>query len=176
MEQHLADLIHNARRWTENGRDYLPTLGCSACGKGCMPLCGLGLKRRMTPMETKDVVLKSRKTMLETGKTVHPTHLQFVSGTDVVIVCEKALDSIEEREIKDKGKQWVFTKPIPTASGLLCRDCDVCVLCRAPATSMVNCRGKPTKICVVCMDACDMCQQPKARHHNCCTSALRRFF
>ena len=106
---------------------------------------------------------------------MHPTYLQFVSGTDVFI-CEKALDSIKKCEINGKGKQRVFTKPILTASGLLCRVCYVPVLCHEPTFSLVNCRGKPTKIGVSCMDACDTCQQPKARHYSCCTSALHCFF
>ena len=175
MEQRLVDLLHDAKRWTEKGRDYLPTLACSACGKGCMPLCGLGLNRRVTPMEMKDVVLKSRKTMLETGKSVHPTYIQFVTGTDVVIMCEKALDCIEERDVPGSGKQRVFTKPIPTMTGLLCGECKVCVLCRDPTTELVKCRGKPTKICVSCMEACESCHQIKVRHHACCAAAVGKF-
>ena len=168
MEQRLVELIHSAKGWTEHGKDCLPTLACSSCGKGCMPLCGLGLNRKVSPMEMKDVVLKSRKCMIETGRSVHPTHIQFVSGTDVTIVCEKALDCIEEREIPGKGRQWIFTKPIPTLTGLLCHDCAVCVLCGDATGEMVKCRGKPTKICVSCMDACGACHQVKVRHHDCC--------
>ena len=68
MEQRLVELIHSAKGWTEHGKDCLPTLTCSSCGKGCMPLCGLGLNRKVSPMEMKDVVLKSRKCMIETGR------------------------------------------------------------------------------------------------------------
>ena len=175
MEQHLVNLMHNAKRWTDHGRDFLPTLGCSICGNGCMPLCGLGLNRKMTPMEMKDVVLKSRKSMLETGKLVHPVQLQFVTGTDIVIMCEKALDCIEEREIQGIGKQRLFTKPIPTLAGLVCNDCNRCMLCRDPTTDMVKCKGRSMKICVACMDACQVCRQVKVRHHSCCVDALGKF-
>ena len=168
MEQRLVDLMHDARRWTDLGRDYLPTLGCSKCGLGCMPLCGMGLIRNITPMETKDVILKSRKTMLETGKHVRPMNIQLISSADIVIACEKALDCIEEREIPGKGKQWVFIKPIPTASGLTCKDCQACVLCCANAKDEIRHQGKRIRVCVACMDACTACQQAKVRHHSCC--------
>ena len=174
MDQRLIDLLHDAKRWADAGRDYLPTLGCSSCGKGCMPLCGLGLNRKVSPMESKDVVLKTRKSMIETGKRAHPLNIQLVTGTEIVIVCEKALDCIEEREITTTAdgptttKQWVFTKPIPTAYGLLCRDCSVCMLCREPTSETVRRDGRPLKICVSCMEACDICQQIKVKHHPCC--------
>jgi hypothetical protein len=168
MEQHLIDLIHNAKRWTDEQRDYLPTLGCSSCGKGCMPLCGLGLNRKITPMETKPVFLHTRKSMMETGKSIQPMQLQFVTGTDVVIMCENALDSIQEREVPGKGSQWVFTKPIPTMTGLLCKECRVCMLCRDPTQETVRCKGKTISLCVSCMQACEMCQQIKVKHHICC--------
>ncbi len=74
--ERLVELINDAQRWTEGSRDYLPELGCSECGKGCMPLCGLGLNRKVTPLEYKDVVLKSRKMMIETGKRVSPLTVQ----------------------------------------------------------------------------------------------------
>lgn len=168
MEQRVVDLIHNAKRWTDEQRDYLPTLGCSSCGKGCMPLCGLGLNRKITPMEFKEVVLHTRKSMLETGKSVAPVQLQFVTGTDIVIMCESALDSIEERQVPGKGIQAVFTKPIPTMTGLLCKECRVCMLCRAPTQETVRVKGKPVNICVQCMQACEVCQQIKVKHHLCC--------
>jgi hypothetical protein len=177
MEQRLIDLIHHARRWGDGGRDYLPTLGCSKCGKGCMPLCGLGLNRKITPMETKDVELKTRKSMLETGKNVHPVQMRFVTGTDVVIMCERALDSIEERDLPGKGKQWVFVKPIPTMAGLICKDCTACVLCLSDAGSdEVRHQGKRIKLCMECMDVCAGCQQAKVRHHSCCTPLGRKYF
>jgi len=176
MDQRLIDLIHDAKRWADDGRDYLPTLGCSSCGKGCMPLCGLGLNRKVSPMESKDAVLKTRKSMIETGKRAHPLNIQLVTGTDVVIVCEKALDCIEERQIKGADgtttTQRVFTKPIPTAYGLLCRDCNVCMLCRDPTGEIVRCDGRPAKICFSCMDACEICQQVKVKHHPCCARRM----
>lgn len=176
MEQRLVDLIHHARRWGDGGRDYLPTLGCSKCGIGCMPLCGLGLNRKITPMETKEVKLKSRKTMLETGKNVHPLQMSFVTGTDVVIMCERALDCIEEREIQGNGKQWVFVKPIPTLSGLVCKDCQACVLCGSSASEEARHNGKRIKVCIECADRCPTCQQTKVRHHSCCSGLGRRYF
>lgn len=157
MEHRLVDLIHGAQRWSEGGRDFLPTLGCSSCGKGCMPLCGLGINRKVSPMETKDVVLKSRKTMLETGKLAQPVDLQIVSCTGIVIMYERAMDCIHEREevieavappppagndcrgparqaaaapaVPTRKRRWVFTQPIPTMAGLLCADCRVCAVC-----------------------------------------------
>ena len=39
--ERLVELIHDAKRWNEGRRDYMPELGCSKCGKGCLPLCGL---------------------------------------------------------------------------------------------------------------------------------------
>ncbi len=170
MEQRLVDLLHDARRWTDGHQDYLPTLGCSKCGQGCMPLCGLGLNRKMTPMEMKDVTLKSRKSMLETGKSVHPINIQFVSSTDVVIAIERALDCIEQRTIPGHGSQWVFIKPIPTASGLICKECQACVLCNNTARDEVRHKGKRIKVCMSCLDTCSVCQQTKVRHHSCCKS------
>jgi hypothetical protein len=76
MEQLLVHLIDDAKRWADKGRDYLPTLGCSSCGKGCMPLCGLGINRKVSPMENKDIVLQTRKTMLEIGKNSQSVTLQ----------------------------------------------------------------------------------------------------
>jgi len=170
MEQRLLDLLHDARRWTDASRDYLPTIGCSKCGKGCLPLCGLGVQRRTTPMETKDVVLKSRKTMLETGKPARQTHLQLVSSADVVIACERALDCIEEREIPGHGRQWVFVRPIPTLCGLVCRECKACTLCGDAASEeeVRHHQGKRIKVCASCADVCAACQQSKVRHHACC--------
>jgi hypothetical protein len=118
MDQRLADLLNEAQRWSDNGRDFLPTLGCSACGKGCTPLCGLGINRKMSPMASKDIVLKSRKTMLETGKLVHPVGLQIVSCTGIVIMYKRALDCIQESDVPGKGRRNVF---IPTMAGLLCK-------------------------------------------------------
>jgi hypothetical protein len=176
MEQRLIDMIHAARRWTDGHNDYLPTLGCSKCGVGCMPLCGLGLNRTMTQMEMKDVTLKSRKTMMETGKKIHPTVIQFVSSTDTVIACEKALDCIEQRTIPGQGLQWVFVKPIPTLSGLICKECKACVLCNAPAYNEVRHNGRRITVCDMCIETCSTCQQPKVRHHTCCIGLGGAYF
>ena len=82
--ERLIELIHDAQRWNEGSRDYMPELGCSKCGKGCMPLCGLGLNRKVTPLEYKDVVLKSRKMRIETGRRASPLTLQV--GFDLLIM------------------------------------------------------------------------------------------
>ncbi len=74
--ERLIELINEAQRWSEGDCDYLPQLGCSNCGKGCLPLCGLGLNRKVTPLEYKDVVLKSRKMMIETGRRTTPAIVQ----------------------------------------------------------------------------------------------------
>jgi hypothetical protein len=124
----------------------------------------------MTQMEMKDVTLKSRKSMLETGKNIHPTIIQFVSSTDVVIACEKALDCIEQRTVPGSGLQWVFVKPVPTVSGLICKDCKACVLCNASAPNEVRHHGRRINVCDLCIDTCSTCQQTKVRHHACCTS------
>lgn len=177
MEQRLTDMIHDARRWTDTNRDYLPTLGCSKCEKGCMPLCGLGVQRRITPMETKDIVLRSRKTMLETGKHTRPMQLQLVTSTEIVIACERALDCIEEREIPGHGKQWVFTRPIPTLCGLVCKDCKACTLCGCDASNedVRHPQGfKRIKVCTMCTDFCTECGQGKVRHHACCKGLGRK--
>ena len=176
MEQRIIDLIHNARRWTDGHYDFLPTLGCSQCGKGCVPLCGLGLNTKVSPMEDKDVTLKTRKCMLETGRTPHPMQLQFVGATDVVIMFEKTLDCVEKREIPGHGQQWVFTKPIPTMCGLMCKDCSVCFLCREPTNMDVRVFGRSMKICYRCADFCSTCRQTKVRHHACCTGLGRGYF
>ena len=87
--ERLIELINDAQRWSEGDRDYLPQLGCSHCGKGCMPLCGLGLNRKVTPMDYKDVVLKSRKMMIETGRRPTPAIVQvcFCSSSIFCLIC-----------------------------------------------------------------------------------------
>lgn len=175
MEQRLLDLIHDARRWTDSDQEYLPTLGCSKCKKPCMPLCGLGLKRKISPMETKQIVLESRKTIFETGKTINPMPIQFVSGADIVIMTEQALDSVEQRVVPGHGKQWIFTQPIPTMAGLICRDCETCSLCLGPCGFEVRHRGKKIKVCVRCSEECKVCRQPVIRHHACCAGLGRRY-
>ena len=127
-------------------------------------------------MEAKDVVVRTRKSMLETGKALLPMPLQFVSGSDIVIMFEKAMDCIEERAVAGHGKQWVFVKPIPTMAGLLCRDCAVCMLCHAPTEETVRYQGGRMKLCVGCMDACAVCGQAKVRHHPCCEGQGKKYF
>jgi hypothetical protein len=180
MDSRLVDLINNAQRWSEHGRDYLPTLGCSACGKGCMPLCGLGVNRKVSPMESKDVVLKSRKTMLETGKLVRPVDIQIVSCTGIIIMYERALDSIQEREIPGKGKRNIFIQPIPTMGGLLCKECKKCQLCGQETLEdgdRVKCNGLWIRACAMCVEPCAVCGQGRLKHHNCCDNkATAKFF
>jgi hypothetical protein len=93
-----------------------------------------------------------------------------VSSVDIVMSCEKALDCIEEREIPGHGKQWVFVKPIPTLSGLICKDCQACALCGSTARDEVRHQNKRIKACVSCTDICSVCQQAKLRHHICCVA------
>jgi hypothetical protein len=206
MEQRLVDLLNGAQRWSDGGRDFLPTLGCSSCGKGCMPLCGLGINRKVSPMESKDIVLKSRKTMLETGKLVAPVDLQIVSSTGIVIMYERAMDCIHEREEETEGagaarlaggggglgnkasshppptkkRRWVFTQPIPTMAGLLCADCRVCAVCGQPAEDerdRVKLRGRWVRACAMCVEPCPVCRQGRLKHHNCCENrATAKYF
>jgi hypothetical protein len=179
MEQRLVDLLNDAQRWSDNGRDYLPTLGCSSCGKGCMPLCGLGINRKVSPMESKDIVLKSRKSMLETGKLAAPIDLQIVSCTSIVIMYERALDCIQEREIGG-GRRWVFTQPIPTMAGLLCSECNKCQACGQELmddADRVKFSGRWIRACAMCVEQCSVCAQARLKHHNCCESkATAKYF
>ena len=170
MEQRLVDLLNEAQRWSADGHDFLPTLGCSVCGKGCMPLCGLGINRKISPMESKDIVLKSRKTMLETGKMICPVDLQIVSCTGIVIMYERALDCIHEREVAG-SRRWIFTQPIPTMAGLLCKECNKCQACGQEILEegdRVKCKGRWIRVCVMCVEQCSVCAQGKLKHHNCC--------
>ena len=169
--ERLVELIHDAKRWNEGRRDYMPELGCSKCGKGCMPLCGLGLNRKVTPLEYKDVVLKSRKMMIETGKRVSPLTVQIVTGSAVVIMYEKAMDCIQEISKHGEPTTYIFTAPIPTMCGLLCRDCQVCQLCGVPTEEKLRCDGTPVRVCLECTDFCKECSQGMIRHHTCCAVA-----
>jgi hypothetical protein len=76
--ERLIELIDDAQRWKEGKYDYLPQLACSKCEKPCMPLCGLGLNRKVTPLDYKDVNLVSRKMMIETGKRGFPAIIQVL--------------------------------------------------------------------------------------------------
>lgn len=167
--ERLVELINDAQRWNDRGRDFMPELGCSQCGKGCMPLCGLGLNRKVTPHEYKDVVLKSRKMIIETGKRAMPATVQIVTGSAIVIMYEKALDCIDE-VITSPGQppRYVFTAPIPTMCGLLCRDCLVCQICGSPTDEKLPFSGGIARVCLCCTDHCVECGQAKIRHHSCC--------
>ena len=163
----VIELIHDARRWSDGVRDYIPELGCSSCGRAVMPLCGLSVNRKVTPLEYKDVVLKSRKMILETGRHVNPMTVQIISASNVVILYEKAMDCVEVIDTTS-GPKLVFTSPIPTAYGLMCKECMVCQVCGAPAIDQVHCSGFMAKLCDGCMDSCRVCHQGKMKHHECC--------
>ncbi len=172
--ERLVELIHDAQRWNDHGRDFMPELGCSRCGKGCMPLCGLGLNRKVTPLEYKDVVLKSRKMMIETGKRMSPATVQIVTGSAIVIMYEKALDCIDEVATSpDQPPRYVFTAPIPTMCGLLCKDCLVCQICGSSTDEKLRCDGGIARVCLNCTDHCAECGQGKIRHHSCCAVVRR---
>ena len=171
--ERLVELIHDAKRWNEGSRDFMPELGCSKCGKGCMPLCGLGLNRKVTPLEYKDVMLKTRKMMIETGKRMSPVTVQIVTGSAVVIMYEKAMECIDEILTPDEPPRYIFTAPIPTMCGLLCRDCQVCQLCGIPTEEKLRCDGTPVRVCLGCTDHCKECGQSKIRHHSCCAVVRR---
>jgi hypothetical protein len=83
--ERLVELIHDAKRWSEGQRAYIPELGCSVCGKGCMPLCELGMNRKVTPLEYKDVTLKTRKMMIETGKRMSPVTVQVMFLLEITL-------------------------------------------------------------------------------------------
>ena len=175
--ERLIELIHDAQRWNDHGRDFMPELGCSRCGKGCMPLCGLGMNRKVTPLEHKDVVLKTRKMMIETGKRMGPTTVQIVTGSAIVIMYERALDCIDEivSTTPDAPPRYVFTAPIPTMCGLLCRDCQVCQICGSPTEERVRLDGgSSARVCLNCTDHCAECGQGKIKHHSCCAVVASR--
>ena len=174
--ERLVELIHDARRWNEGTRDYMPELGCSKCGKGCMPLCGLGLNRKVTPLEHKDVVLKTRKMMIETGRRVSPVTVQIVTGSAIVIMYEKALDCVDEIPGATPGEapRIVFTAPIPTMCGLLCKDCKLCQICGAPTEDKVHADGVLVSLCLGCTEHCADCGHGRIRHHSCCTPSAGR--
>jgi hypothetical protein len=130
MEERLLEVLRNARLWNEHGNEFVPTLGCSKCGNGCMPLCGLGMNPHVSPLETKDLTVKTRKTMLEVGKAVLPTPIQIITSTAIVIQFEAAMECVEDRVSPEDGiNRLLFYRPIPTVSGLLCKDCCVCQVC-----------------------------------------------
>ncbi len=132
----------------------------------------LGLNHKISPMEYKGITLKSRKSMMETGKLVSPVDLQIVSCTGIVIMYERALDCIQELEIPNGGgRRWVFTQPIPTMAGLLCSECKKCQACGQDVMDegdRVKCKGRWIRVCLMCIEQCPVCAQGKLKHHNCC--------
>ena len=174
MDEKFIDLIRDAKRWNNAGKDFMPTFGCSSCGKGCLPLCGLGMDHVVAPMESKDITFQTRKTMLETGKPAAPIVLQVVTGTGIVVKYEEALQCIEDYvsmpgEPPEVPPRKIFTKPIPTLCGLLCKDCDVCQICGRDTDEQVFMGGgRIVKACRYCTDVCRTCKKLKVIHNLCC--------
>jgi hypothetical protein len=95
--------------------------------------------------------------------------VQFVSGTHIVIMCEKALECIEKKDIPGSGMRWVFTQPIPTMAGLLCSECSVCTICgQGTDEPKIKCDGRFVRACLMCSEQCEGCMQMKVKHHMCC--------
>ena len=86
-EDVFIQLLRDAQIWNEHGKDYIPIFACSSCGKGCLPLCGVGVDKTIRPVESKDLVFQTRKTMLEVGKPAAPILMQIVTGTGVNFFC-----------------------------------------------------------------------------------------
>jgi hypothetical protein len=86
---------------------------------------------------------------------------------------EKALACIDEVVQPDKSIRHIFTKPIPTMCGLLCRDCLVCQICGRLTDETVRCDGNVVRACLGCTDCCDECGQGKLTYHSCCVVARR---
>ena len=179
MEQRFIEVLRGARRWNENGMDFMPILGCSKCGVGCMPLCGLGMNPHVSPLESKDITVKTRKTMLEVGTLVQPTTIQIVTSTSIVIQFEAAMESVEERETQpDSLNRLLFIRPIPTLSGLLCKDCCVCQVCMRPVdrdTDTIKFHNKTYTVCLFCSEKCKRCSRQKIKHHPCCANGYPRY-
>ena len=91
-----------------------------------------------------------------------------MTGSAIVIMFEKALLCIDEVEQPDRSMRYIFTKPIPTMCGLLCRECKVCQICGRPTDETVRCDGNIVRACLGCTDRCQECSQPKIAHHSCC--------
>jgi hypothetical protein len=179
MDEQFIKLLQNAQRWNEAGRDYMPTFGCSSCGKGCLPLCGLGMHKAITPMESKDLVFQTRKTMLETGKPATPVLIQVVTGTGIVVKYEEALQCIEDFVPRGglaagEKPRKIFVRPIPTLCGLLCKDCDVCQICgRKTDEKVFQSGGGVIKACCHCTDVCRVCKKLKVKYNMCCLKKKR---
>lgn len=177
MEDQLLEYLRHAARWQESGTDFIPTLGCSKCGKGCMPLCGLGMNPSLSPMETRDTHFKSLKTMLEVGEKVLPVTLQIVTSTAIVIQYESAMASVEERVI-DGVNRLLFLRPIPTLGGLICKDCDACQVCLGPINredDTIKFQNRMYTVCLRCSQQCVRCGGQKLRFHPCCTTGSARY-
>ncbi len=86
----------------------------------------------------------------------------------MVINYEKALSCIEEITLPDKTTRFIFIKPIPTMSGMLCKQCKFCQICGGLTENTVICDGNPVLACLGCTDNCGVCMQAKVRHHFCC--------
>ena len=76
---------------------------------------------------------------------------------------------IDEVVQPDKSIRYIFTRPIPTMCGLLCKTCLVCQVCGEPTDEEVLSEGGPVRACLGCTDACAECGQGKVRFHSCCT-------
>jgi hypothetical protein len=179
MEQRFIDILRHAKRWNEGGTDFMPVLGCSKCGAGCMPLCGLGMNPNVSPMEARDITFKTRKTMLEVGHPVQPVTIQIVTATSIVVQYEAAMECVEERITEPDGKnRLLFIKPIPTVSGLLCQDCSVCQVCMKPInrdSDTIRFQNRAYTVCLFCSEQCKRCSRQKLRHHPCCVNGVPRY-
>ena len=81
---------------------------------------------------------------------------------------EKALACIDEVKEQGKATRYIFTKPIPTMCGMLCRECQVCQICGRLTEEMVRCDCVPVRACLGCTDCCEECGQAKIKNHSCC--------
>ena len=88
----------------------------------------------------------------------------------MVIMYEKALECIDEISVPGQPPRHVFTAPIPTMCGLLCKDCQVCQICGTPTEEKIRCDGNLVKVCLGCTDFCTECGQGKIRNHLCCAT------
>ena len=93
---------------------------------------------------------------------------QIVTGSSIVIMFEKALACIDEVVDRDKTVRYVFTAPIPTMCGLLCKDCLVCQICGTVTDEQVRVDGNIARVCLGCTDYCTECGQGKIKQHSCC--------
>ena len=89
----------------------------------------------------------------------------------MVINFEKALMCIDEVVQPDRSIRYIFTAPIPTMCGMLCKECLVCQICGRATDETVRCDGLPIRACLGCTDSCEECGQGKLRFHSCCIVA-----